>query len=333
MSLHQMFSAYWASMAAIAAVRLGLFERLSLGPASAEEVARSLRIHPDGTRRLLTALASLGLVQTNGTLFANGPLAEAGLVSRRPGYMGGIAHHHAAHLWPVWTHLETAIREGRDVLTEAFGDSGDPFATLLQSPASARHWLEGMHSGALGLGEALLAAHDFRPHSRLLDVGGGACTVALHLKRALPHLHVTVLERAEVCTLLPQWLTERGAAGLVTVHRGDFFRPDTFPRPLDGALLCRVLHDWSDEKALAILRACHAALSPGGTVLVTESLLEPPGRPDPFSALSNLMMLALTGGGRERTGGEYESLLRQAGFHVLGTSRLGGLGVVKGVKA
>lgn len=333
MSIHQIFCAYWTSATAIAAVRLGLFERLSLGPASAEEVARALRLHPDGARRLLTALASLGLVQSDGMRFANGPMADLFLVSGRPAYVGGTAHHHAAQLWPVWSHLETAVREGRSVQKEAFGSEEDPFTTLLQTPESARLWLEGMHGSAAGLADALLYAHDFRPHSRVADVGGGACTVALHLKRVQPHLHISVLEREEVARLLPRWLAERGVAGQVAVHTGDFFRPETFPRPLDAALLCRVLHDWSDEKSLAILRACQAALSPGGAVLVTESLLEPAAVPDRFSALSNLMMLALTGGGRERTGQEYEALMRQAGFRVLGTVRLGGLGVIKGTKA
>lgn len=332
MVLHGMLNAYWASMTAITAIGLGLFERLAMEPASAAEVARDLRLHPDGAQRLLTALAALGLVIPMGERYANGPMADATLVSGRPHYVGGIGYHHQSHLWPVWTHLETAIREGRAVLPEAFGEGNDPFATLLRTPESTRRWLEGMDAGATNLGGALLGAHDFHPHRRLIDVGGGAGTVALQLKRAWPHLEAIVLERGELCDLLPSWLAERGASSLLTIHRGDFFHPETYPQGADVALLCRVLHDWDDDRAGAILRACQRALRPGGILLVTEALLEPDAIPEPFAALSNLMMLALTGGGRERTGAHYEGLLQQAGFGPTVTMRMGGMGVIKGIK-
>ena len=332
MAVHQILMGYWASRTLIEAVRLGIFERLARGPATAGALARDLGLSLDGTERLLLALQSLGLVQAAGGAFSNGPEAEAMLVSGRPGYIGSIAHHHSDQLWPVWTHLQSAVRHGRNVMKEAFGSGGDPFATLLATPASATRWLEGMHGGAVGLAELLMLAHDFRPHRCVVDAGGGAATIAMRLAQAHPHLQVTILERQEVCDLLPNWLAQRGMAGRVHLHPGDFFRAETFPRPADAVVLCRVLHDWDDERALAILKACHGALSPGGLVLVTEALLEPGAAPPPFPALSHLMMLALTNGGRERSGAAYETLLRQAGFRQTGVARVQGMGVIKGLK-
>jgi predicted O-methyltransferase YrrM len=331
--LHQLLSSYWLSMTLITAIRLGVFERLSAGPAPAAAVARDLRLHPDGVERLLTALASVGLLHAvPGGQFTNSPLASALLVSSSPDYVGGIAHHHARHLWPVWTHLETAVREGRNVLPEAFGAAGDPFTALLASPESARQWMEGMHAGAAGLGEAIAAAHDFRGHRHVIDAGGGAGTVAIALARAYPHLRVTVMERAELCRLLPGWMQERQTPPGVTVREGDLFQSGSFPPDADAVLLVRVLHDWSDPGATAILRSCRDALPAGGLVIVAETLLEPEGAPQPFSALSNLMMLALTDGGRERSGAAYERLLREAGLLPAGTTRLQGLGIVRGRK-
>lgn len=325
---------YWVSQALLTGVRLGLFDRLSLGPQSAADVAGALGLNPGATERLLLALKAMGFVRQNGPLFRNAPIASASLVKGGQRYVGGIADHHAEQLWPLWEHLPTAVREGRPVLREAFGPDRDPFDVLTGSPESLWKFLSGMHAGAVGMGEALSHAHDFSRHRDLLDVGGGAGTVAGELAVRFPHLRAVVFELPAVCAVLPQILPRYGCGDRLTAHPGDFFRAETFPVGCDAAVICRVLHNWSDESALAILRNTLAALRPGATVLVMENVLDaadPSGRI--FVALSNLTMLVMTDGGRERTAAEYEALLRAAGFVAPATVRVGGsLVVVKGRK-
>src|SRR5271169_2343560 len=79
----------------------------------------------------------------------------------------------------------------------------------------------------------------------------------------------------------------------------------------DGYLLANVLHDWDDDRGVAILKNCRRALAPGGRVLVIERLIPD----DPSAAaptlLSDITMLVFTGG-RERTNAEYERLFNSA---------------------
>ena len=74
--LLDIITAYCGTQAFVAACKLGVFEQLSEGPASAEELARRTNIHPVGCRRLLTALAHLGLVEGEGGRYRNSEIGQ-----------------------------------------------------------------------------------------------------------------------------------------------------------------------------------------------------------------------------------------------------------------
>jgi len=88
--------------------------------------------------------------------------------------------------------------------------------------------------------------------------------------------------------------------------------------PTGDALLMKwILHDWSDEHCLKLLKNCHKALPEHGKVILLECIL--PVYPEPTTAAESvihidLIMLAHNPGGKERTEKEYESLAKAAGF-------------------
>lgn len=334
MNMHGLFMSYWVSRTLIAGVELGIFDRLAAGPQTAAQVAAALKLNPDAAERLLHALAALGVVAQQGNHYSNTPYTQLALVKGSPQYIGGIAHQHGEQLWPLWAHLATAVREGRPVLREAFGGDRNPFTLFAQKPDVLAKMLAGMDAGARGMGEAAALAHNFGQHHHLIDVGGGTGVVSGPIAQRYPHLQATIFDLPAVTNMVGPLLGRFGCGPRLTAHGGDFFRPETFPKGADAAIITRVLHDWDDPKALAILRNTWQALQPGGTVLVMESLLD---GPDPgsrlFAALSNLTMLVLTDGGRERTGTHYEALLREAGFTGTATQRLAsGPALIKGLK-
>ena len=85
-----------------------------------------------------------------------------------------------------------------------------------------------------------------------------------------------------------------------------------------------ILHDWSDEHALKILKNCYAALpSQGGKVIIMEQLMpvETPlegtdgiGPACKAPMRTDMLMLVHCEGGRERSAIEYNGLAKQAGF-------------------
>jgi hypothetical protein len=80
----------------------------------------------------------------------------------------------------------------------------------------------------------------------------------------------------------------------------------------DAYLLKFILHDWDDERSVAILRACRRAVPDDGRLLVVELLL-PRGNAPSFAKTQDVNML-INLGGRERTEDEYRALYAAAGF-------------------
>src|SRR5207237_8868902 len=81
----------------------------------------------------------------------------------------------------------------------------------------------------------------------------------------------------------------------------------------DRMALGRILHDWTEEKILKLLRRIHERLPARGGVLIAEKLLLEDCSGPRWAQMQSLNMLTCTEG-KERTLGEYEALLKQAGF-------------------
>ena len=95
----------------------------------------------------------------------------------------------------------------------------------------------------------------------------------------------------------------------------DFFAE----QPVKGArayFYHHILHDWADDKCLAILKQVRAAMRPGYSKLLLHELILPDVGAPPFSAILDLMLMTFNGG-MERSRKQWTSLLEAAGFEVV----------------
>ncbi|WP_312846075.1 methyltransferase [Variovorax sp. MHTC-1] len=82
--------------------------------------------------------------------------------------------------------------------------------------------------------------------------------------------------------------------------------------------LCCVLHDWSDEDWVRILKNCRDVMSMDPRLLIAEQMLEPdPKRGRPTTYLIDVQMMAMFGNARGRTPEEFDKLLHASGFNAL----------------
>jgi hypothetical protein len=76
----------------------------------------------------------------------------------------------------------------------------------------------------------------------------------------------------------------------------------------------RVIHDFDDDGATAILANVRRHMPERATLLLLESIV-PPGNTPHFAKTLDLDMMIFVGG-RERTEGQFDTLLDRAGFRL-----------------
>ena len=158
----------------------------------------------------------------------------------------------------------------------------------------------------------ILDAYPIAQHRRLLDIGGGEGVFIAAAAARAPNLALTLFDLPPVAARARLRLQSRGLAGRVVTVGGSFLR-DPLPSGADVATLVRIVHDHDDESALALLRAAHAALAEGGTLIIAEPMAETPGAEPMGDAYFGFYLLAM-GRGRPRGCRELKRLLEAAGF-------------------
>ncbi len=109
----------------------------------------------------------------------------------------------------------------------------------------------------------------------------------------------------------PAHIEAAGVSGRCETASGDFFA--AVPGG-DAYIMKHILHDWSDERALAILRSCHRAGKGKTKVILIEAVLTPGNEPS-FAKILDMEMMLLPGG-RERTEEDFRQLFEGAGFRL-----------------
>jgi hypothetical protein len=119
-------------------------------------------------------------------------------------------------------------------------------------------------------------------------------------------------------------------AARCTIAGGDMF--SSVPAGADAYIMKHIIHDWPDDACIKILKACRAAVNPGGKLLVVDSVIQPGNEFSPSKFL-DLQMLIFPGG-CERTEKEFRELLAASGWQLTRVIPTAGLdSIVEGVPA
>jgi hypothetical protein len=164
---------------------------------------------------------------------------------------------------------------------------------------------------------------------RLCDVGGGHGDLLAEVLLRHPHLTAVLLDSPGVLATARPFLAARGVLPRVELAPGNFF--DAVPAGCDAYLLKNILHDWDDDRAVRILARCRGAMQSGHRLLLVEALVEESTTRD-IGPLSDLQMMVICSGGRERGRADYARLFAQAGLR-LGSvvAAPGPMSVIEGV--
>ena len=291
-------------------VELGIAEHLAT-PRRVEEISARVGVPQDSLDRLLGYLASRGCLRRDrrGRYVAN---RVTNLLTDDGGWCGWVRFLGAPWTMSAYAQLLAAVRDGDDPIAVAHGT--DFFSFLTAHPDAAQAFHDAQAAGARLQAIMCAAALPVAGVSSVLDVGGGTGTFLSNVLAGHPELRGAVCDRPEAAAGARATFTEAGVAERAKFETCDFFA--TVPAGYDLHVLTAIVHDWSDDDCIRILRNCADALAPGGRICVVETTLQP-GRYGSFVQATDLLMLAFTSGGRERTAAQYETLWKTAGLRCI----------------
>ncbi|NEP43317.1 MAG: methyltransferase, partial [Okeania sp. SIO2H7] len=268
--MKRMVSGYWISQCLHVIAKLGIAELLTDSPKHCDELAAATNTHSDTLYRVLRALASVGVfAETESRHFRLTPLAEC-LDGDTPNSVKDLAIMlgEKEHYGP-WGELLYSVRTGESAFEHSYGI---PFFQYVQeNPPTGEAFDRAMTENSDGENKAIAQTYDFSEIKILVDVAGGAGSLIAAILRNNPHLKGILFDLPQVIEKAPPVLKNAGVSGRCQLVGGDFFT--SIPAAGDAYLLKHIIHDWDDEKAIAILRNCRRAMGKQGRVLVIEEVI------------------------------------------------------------
>jgi hypothetical protein len=306
--LFQMTTSYWISQAIYVAAKLGIADSLKDGPQSCAALATLTGADAPSLFRLMRALSSVGIFsQVGKDRFALSRLAQS-LQTEVDGSLRAMVITIGEIHYQACGNLLHSVQTGSPAFNHVFGTS--LFDYLQQNADAADAFNQAMTNLSSMLAYAVLMAYDFAGISSIVDIGGGHGKLLGKILQFNPDMRGTVFDMPSTIETANQQPGKNACCGRCSYVTGDFFT--SVPEGADAYLLCGVIHDWDDERAITILRNCRAAMAEKSKLLLVDMVVPDATSPS-FSKLLDLNMLVMNGG-RERTKAEFCALLDAADY-------------------
>lgn len=294
-------SAYWRGCTLQTAVRLGVFTELAADSRSAAQLAEKIGCEVGATGLLADALSAMGLLQKVDDRYENSPEAQRFLVESSPHYMGHIILHHH-HLVDGWAQLDQSVRTGGAVERRSYG-----------ADIERESFIMGMFNLSMQIAPQIAEQVDLGGRTRLLDLGGGPGTHAIHFCKRNPGLRALIFDRATTEPFARRTVARFELERRIEFAGGDF-KTDPIPGgPYDVAWLSHILHSNTAEECYEIIKKSVGVMETGGLILVHDFILNNNKDGPEFPALFSLNMLLAGNGGRSYSQEEICDMLRSAG--------------------
>ena len=268
----QLGTSFMATRHLIAASEVGVFEALADAALDLDALAARIAV-PRRTARICSdAMVALGLLERDGSLYRNSPVAAAFLSGRGRGDLRPFLRYLDVS-YGAWAEFTGAIRTGQ----------GSGFITRLD-PDTQRVFSAGVESATASSAAALADSYEFGQHRRLLDLGGGTGSFLVHILGRYPAIECGLFELPHVVAMARENLAAQVPGGQVRYYEGDLLR-DQLPTGYDAFLLANVIHVFTPAHNRGLLERVHASALPGARLLLVDFWTNPTHTQPVFAAL------------------------------------------------
>jgi hypothetical protein len=294
------------------ALSFGIPERLAAGPRDIASLAKEAGANEDALYRVLRALSAFGVFAEPSPRVFELNLPARMLLKDAPGSLAGLARW-ICDAMPMRAHaeMEYSVRTGRTAAEQVYGMP--VFEYFPKHPDVSEVFNAGMTSFSNAVIPAVLEAYDFSGIGTLVDIAGGHGAVLTAILKKYPQMSGVLFDLDHVIAGAHANIESQGLSARCRAESGDFFAD--VPAG-DAYVMKHIIHDWDDERAVAILRTARRRLSDPltGRILLLEAIIQPGSSPD-LGKIVDLEMLVMAGG-RERTADEFAALFTRAGLRL-----------------
>ena len=307
--------AFQVSKALFVASELDVFTLLSKKPASAEHLAKRLKLHPRPVDRLLNTMVALGLLKKRKGKFFTTEIAKTFLVKGKPEYFGDYLSI-VNDAYGAWADYEKVIRENHSLplFQKEHAQGADTAKVLDGSPAHlVRRIMLAQEAFSYRQAVCLPKAYNFSKHHLLLDVGGGTGIFSIMAVKANPRLKAMIFDAPGVCTMARERIRFYKVAKKTKVIEGDFLS-DELPTGADVAIISTVLDGYDEPECRKVLKKIFTSLRTQGVLIVNEIMLNKERTGPLFPAIFSLELMIERNTGDSRTEREIRQWMKDIGF-------------------
>lgn len=307
--MFEILGGLWLTGCVKTAAELNIADLLASGPKTISILAEETQSHEAQLYRVMRALSGAGIFEEseNKTFTLNdfGAALQTDVPGTAKNFVLTIMNEH----FPAYGELTYAVQTGEVPFERIHGLNLWEYNK--KHPEIGENFGKGM-TGMSGMElNGIMENYDFSPYKKIVDIGGGNGVLIHTILDASPGGHGIIFDEAHVIEktiqLIPEHLKER-----CTVAVGSFF--EKIPEGADLYTMKWIMHDWSDDECVQILKNCCHAMPKGAKLLIIDAVIPDDSLNTPHIAklLDIVMMSCLTG--RERTLDEFKQLIQKAGL-------------------
>jgi SAM-dependent methyltransferase len=293
---------FWKTCALQAAVKLDVFTAIGDAQLTGKEISKKLSGSRRGVERLLNGLTAMDLLVKADGKYANSPAGKTFLAKDSAKYIGHIIMHHH-HLLESWSQLDQAVLSGRPVRAR----------TSFSNDEWRESFLMGMFNLAMGLAPKLVPLIDLSARRRLLDLGGGPGTYAIHFCLKNPQLKATVYDLPTTRPFAEKTIEQFELTDKIQFAEGNYIN-DPIKGRYDAIWLSHILHGEGPDDCRMIIQKAVGVLEPGGIIIIHDFILNNSMDGPLFPALFSLNMLLGTDSGQSYSEDQIIEMLSDAGI-------------------
>ena len=239
---------------------LDLFTIMHTQTWTISKLAKTMNVSERGLSILCRNLASAGLLHKKGTRYVSSRLGQTMLNARSQEYRGAYLDL-MRRQWDDWSLLTQSVKSGNPVEEQGPED-----------PEYRRSFTWAMHYRSLEAATQVAKQIILPDAQSFLDVGGGPGTYALEFLRRNPQLRATVWDRSAALEVAREVAASCKHGTRLSYHAGDLFQ-DQPPGKFDVIWLSNVIHIYSPEENMVLLKSLRSALNPGGSLFIQDTFL------------------------------------------------------------